>query len=209
MASKNHVTLSTTILYARPRSTKLAASTITACMHVQHPAQGNLRHSCRNQSRFLVPNALKFCHNSSCMTLWHSFFFTIMCFAPAFITNIVYYLGALAGSLQSSNLSLHHNAAQHVAQRFVLLGSQHSTSRQCSAVDTQRSVLNIQTPSASAAHAAQHLNSIIMWFSGGSPTQALMIFSSIALCLPSAFTTGVPCGTRGALVRYDRSTAIG
>jgi hypothetical protein len=31
----------------------------------------------------------------------------------------------------------------------------------------------------------------------------------MARCLGSAFTTGVPRGTRGALVRYDRSTAMG
>jgi hypothetical protein len=46
-----------------------------------------------------------------------------------------------------------------------------------------------------------HLYSRIMLFSGASPTQALMMFSSIALCFARAFTTGVPGGTRGALVR--------
>uniref|UniRef100_A0A0A9FML6 Lpa1 n=1 Tax=Arundo donax TaxID=35708 RepID=A0A0A9FML6_ARUDO len=40
-----------------------------------------------------------------------------------------------------------------------------------------------------------------MLFSGASPTQALMMFSSIALCFARAFTTSVPGGTRGALVR--------
>lgn len=40
-----------------------------------------------------------------------------------------------------------------------------------------------------------HLYSKIMLFSGASPTQALKMFSSIALCFESAFTTGVPGGT--------------
>lgn len=48
---------------------------------------------------------------------------------------------------------------------------------------------------------ARHLYSKIMLFSGAKPTQALIMFSSIALCFASAFTTGVPGGTRGALVR--------
>ena len=46
-----------------------------------------------------------------------------------------------------------------------------------------------------------YLNSSIMLFSGGRPTHALNTFSSIARCLASALTTGVPSGTRGALVR--------
>ena len=45
------------------------------------------------------------------------------------------------------------------------------------------------------------LNSIIMLDSGGRPTHARSTFSSIARCLPSALTTGVPCGTSGAFVR--------
>ena len=40
-----------------------------------------------------------------------------------------------------------------------------------------------------------HLYSRIMLFSGAKPTQALSMFSSIALCFASAFTTGVPGGT--------------
>jgi len=34
-----------------------------------------------------------------------------------------------------------------------------------------------------------------MLFSGANPTQALMMFSSIARCFDNAFTTGVPGGT--------------
>ncbi len=48
---------------------------------------------------------------------------------------------------------------------------------------------------------ADHLNSSIMLFSGYKPTHALKVFSSIALCLARALTTGVPSGTRGALAR--------
>ena len=48
-----------------------------------------------------------------------------------------------------------------------------------------------------------------MLFSGASPTQARKMFSSIARCLASAFTTGVPRGTSGAFVRYDSSTETG
>lgn len=40
-----------------------------------------------------------------------------------------------------------------------------------------------------------HLNSSIMWLSGARPMQALRTFSSMARCLDSAFTTGVPFGT--------------
>jgi hypothetical protein len=40
-----------------------------------------------------------------------------------------------------------------------------------------------------------HLCSSIMLFSGDRPTQALRMFSNMALCLASAFTTGVPGGT--------------
>lgn len=40
-----------------------------------------------------------------------------------------------------------------------------------------------------------HLYSKIMLFSGAKPTQALRMFSSIARCFDSAFTTGVPGGT--------------
>lgn len=40
-----------------------------------------------------------------------------------------------------------------------------------------------------------YLYSKIMLFSGAKPTQALRMFSSIALCFESAFTTGVPGGT--------------
>lgn len=40
-----------------------------------------------------------------------------------------------------------------------------------------------------------HLYSKIMLFSGAKPTQALSMFSSIARCFDSAFTTGVPGGT--------------
>ncbi len=48
---------------------------------------------------------------------------------------------------------------------------------------------------------ADHLNSSIMLFSGYKPTHALKVFSSIALCLDRALTTGVPSGTRGALAK--------
>mmetsp|Transcript_6551 Transcript_6551/g.24714 ORF Transcript_6551/g.24714 Transcript_6551/m.24714 type:complete len:323 (+) Transcript_6551:170-1138(+) len=48
-----------------------------------------------------------------------------------------------------------------------------------------------------------------MLFSGAKPTQARKTFSSIARCLESAFTTGVPLGTRGAFVRYDSNTETG
>jgi hypothetical protein len=34
-----------------------------------------------------------------------------------------------------------------------------------------------------------------MLFSGANPTQALVMFSSIARCFDNAFTTGVPGGT--------------
>ena len=34
-----------------------------------------------------------------------------------------------------------------------------------------------------------------MLFSGANPTHALIMFSNIALCFESAFTTGVPGGT--------------
>ena len=54
-----------------------------------------------------------------------------------------------------------------------------------------------------------HLNSSIMLFSGARPMQARKVFSSMALCLARALTTGVPSGTRGALARYDSSTATG
>ena len=54
-----------------------------------------------------------------------------------------------------------------------------------------------------------HLCSRSMLFSGASPMHALNMFSSIARCLLSAFTTGVPAGTSGALVRYDRSEETG
>lgn len=40
-----------------------------------------------------------------------------------------------------------------------------------------------------------HLYSNIILFSGASPTHALNMFSNIALCFDSAFTTGVPGGT--------------
>lgn len=40
-----------------------------------------------------------------------------------------------------------------------------------------------------------HLYSKIMLFSGAKPMHALSMFSSIALCFESAFTTGVPGGT--------------
>jgi hypothetical protein len=48
---------------------------------------------------------------------------------------------------------------------------------------------------------ADHLNSSIILFSGYKPTHALKVFSSIALCLDRALTTGVPSGTRGALAK--------
>jgi hypothetical protein len=54
-----------------------------------------------------------------------------------------------------------------------------------------------------------HLYSSIMLFSGARPTHARKMFSSIARCFGSAFTTGVPRGTSGALVRYDSSTEMG
>lgn len=41
----------------------------------------------------------------------------------------------------------------------------------------------------------RHLYSRIMLFSGANPTQALIMFSSIARCFDNAFTTGVPGGT--------------
>ena len=46
-----------------------------------------------------------------------------------------------------------------------------------------------------------HLYSRIMLFSGAKPTQALIMFSNIARCFDNAFTTGVPGGTKGALVK--------
>merc|ERR1719487_372299 len=54
-----------------------------------------------------------------------------------------------------------------------------------------------------------HLYSKSMLFSGARPTQARKIFSNIARCFAKALTHGVPRGTNGALVRYDRSTAMG
>lgn len=50
-------------------------------------------------------------------------------------------------------------------------------------------------------HYLHYLNSSIMLFSGGRPTQARMMFSRAALCLARAFTTGVSSGTSGAFVR--------
>ncbi len=58
-----------------------------------------------------------------------------------------------------------------------------------------------QQQSAPTESKADHLNSSIMLFSGYKPTHALKVFSSIALCLERALTTGVPSGTRGALAK--------
>lgn len=71
-----------------------------------------------------------------------------------------------------------------------------------------------ETPAGSYTHQQMkknnaHLNSSSMLFSGARPTQARKIFSNIARCFAKAFTHGVPLGTSGAFVRYDKSTAIG
>lgn len=63
-----------------------------------------------------------------------------------------------------------------------------------------------QKPAAAAALSRthpnkNHRNSSIMLCSGGSPTHARKKFSSAARCRLSAFTTGAPLGTSGALVR--------
>lgn len=56
-------------------------------------------------------------------------------------------------------------------------------------------LLFIIPPDKRTCQGLYHLYSSIMLFSGASPTQALRMFSSMALCLASAFTTGVPGGT--------------
>ena len=48
-----------------------------------------------------------------------------------------------------------------------------------------------------------------MWLVGGSATHARKMFSMQQRCVKSAFTTGVPGGTRGALIRYESSDMIG
>ena len=60
-----------------------------------------------------------------------------------------------------------------------------------------------------AVSATPRLCSSAMWLEGGSPLHARKMFSMQQRCEKSAFTTGVPGGTSGALMRYERSDMIG